>query len=47
MEYRTTRSHAALKACRIRRDVIVLLAVLAWLVGLGTFGRAVSGGGLR
>ena len=47
MEDRTTRPHAALKACCIRQDVVVLLAVLAWLVGLGTFGRAVSGGGLR
>ena len=47
MEHRTTRPHAALSACRIRRLVVVALAVLAWLVGVGTFGRAVSGGGLR
>ena len=46
MEYRTTRPQATLKACRIRRYVVPL-AVLAWLVGLGTVGCAVSGGGLR
>ena len=32
MEYRTTRPHAPLAACRIRRYVVPL-AVLAWLAG--------------
>ena len=31
MEHRTTRPHDALRACRIRRLVVVVLAVLAWL----------------
>ena len=31
MEYRTTRPQATLAACRIRRLVVVALAVLAWL----------------
>ena len=30
---RTTRPHATLAACRIRRLVVVALAVLAWLAG--------------
>ena len=33
MEHRTTRPQAALRACRIRRYVVVPLAVLAWLAG--------------
>ena len=33
MEYRTTRPQAALRACRIRRLVVVALAVRAWLAG--------------
>ena len=33
MEHRTTRPQAALRACRIRRLVVVALAVLAWLAG--------------
>ena len=31
MEHRTTRPQAALRACRIRRLVVVALSVLAWL----------------
>ena len=31
MADRTTRPHATLAACRIRRLVVVALAVLAWL----------------
>ena len=33
MEHRTTRPQAALRACRIRRLVVVAVAVLAWLAG--------------
>ena len=33
MEHRTTRLQVALRACRIRRLVVVALAVLAWLAG--------------
>ena len=33
MGHRTTRPHAPLAACRIRRLVVVAVAVLAWLAG--------------
>ncbi len=33
MEHRTTRPQAALRACRIRRYVVVPVAILAWLAG--------------